>query len=181
MESVKKINLIQTKLESSPEVGLLATLLRKLSLWALLLLIISGIITIGTYYYMLVRRDQLVSTKQRLTEIIAQNPTKEGLLLSVQQRTALITKILAFQKPVGTVFDIVSAFISGSQILRMTLDDKNMVFLSFHAQSITDVISISDTLIKQTASNLVKNPQLDSLIFSKDGGIDIMVSFIPIF
>jgi hypothetical protein len=155
--------------------------LRKLSLWALLLLSISGIFVSGTYYYMLIRRDQLTSTKQRLSDIIAQNPTKEGLLVSVQQRSALITKIFGVQKPVSKVFDTVDAFVSGSQMSVIALDDRNIVSLSIHAQSITEVISITDMLITQAAQNQVKAPQLVSLTLGKDGGVDLGLSFTAVF
>jgi hypothetical protein len=79
------------------------------------------------------------------------------------------------------VFDTVDAFVSGSQMSVIALDDRNIVSLSIHAQSITEVISITDMLITQAAQNQVKAPQLVSLTLGKDGGVDLGLSFTAVF
>jgi hypothetical protein len=178
---MKTINLIRAKTAMSRFEETVTVLFRKLSLWALAILIVSGVLVSGMFYYLQVRREQLTHTQQQLSQVISQSKTKEGLLVSVKQRSALISKILGVQQPVSKVFDTVAGFVGVGQMSGITLDDRNTVFLRIHAQSITDVISITDTLIKQTTANLAKAPQLVSLTLGKDGGVDVGLSFIAVF
>jgi hypothetical protein len=177
---MKTINLIPIKPEESPQTGIVTSLLRRLSLWAFMIFIVSGILVGGLYYYTKVRLEQLQSTKQDLSQIVSQSVTKEGLLASLKQRTTLITKILGVQKPVGKILDLIVSFVPPSGISNVSFDDKNNVSVSIHASSINDVLSITDTLIKQTAANRVQAPQLVSFTIGRTGGFDIGVSFIPV-
>ncbi|MCX6792343.1 MAG: hypothetical protein NT149_04905 [Candidatus Gottesmanbacteria bacterium] len=179
--AVRKINLIPIKQEESPQTGMAIALLRRLSFWALVIFIVSGIAVGGMYYYMQIRYEQLVKTKQELSQIVSQSAAKEGLLASVKQRTALIAKIMGVQPPVGNVFDMLVSFVSPGQITGVSVDEKHTVSLSIHAASIDEVISITDTLIKQTTAHRVRAPQLVSLTFGRTGGFDIGVSFIAVF
>ena len=79
------------------------------------------------------------------------------------------------------MFDTLSTVVTSGQMTAVSLDDHNKVLLTIHAQSITDVISITDTLIKQTTTNLVRSPQLVSLTLGKDGGVNVGLSFIAVF
>jgi len=123
----------------------------------------------------------LIHTQQQLSQVISQSTAKEGLLVSVKQRSALTSKILGVQHPVGKVFDTLSTVVTSGQMTAVSLDDHNKVLLTIHAQSITDVISITDTLIKQTTTNFVRSPQLVSLTLGHDGGVDVGLSFIAVF
>jgi len=183
MEPVKTINLIRTKTAISPQLEIVTTLFRKLSLWALALLIVSGILVSGIFFYLQIREQQMANTRQQLSQAIAQSTTKEGLLFAVKQRGVLTNKILGVQQPVGKVFDTLSTFSTLGQMTAVSLDDHNKVLLAIHAQSITDVISIVDALIKQTTSNHTRAPQLVSLLLSPEnkGGVDVILSFIAIF
>jgi hypothetical protein len=182
MDPVRTINLIQTKQqEESPQMGIVIAFSRRLSLWALTIFIVSGIVIGGMYYYLKVRYDQLVATRQELTQNITQNATKEGLLASVKQRTALITKIFGVQQPVGNVFDLLTSFLSPGQMSDVSIDEKNNVSFTIHTASIDDVISVTDTLIKQTTEHHIKAPQLTSLTLAKTGGFDVGLSFIAVF
>jgi hypothetical protein len=105
----------------------------------------------------------------------------EGLLESVRQRVALTNKIFGVQQPVGKVFDMLTAFVSPVQISALSLDEKNKVSLTIHAQSITDVISVTDALVKQTTINRVRAPQLVTLSLGENGGVDVGLSFIAVF
>lgn len=178
---MKPINLIQTKSATSAQTEIVATVLRRISLWTLATLIVGGVAVSGIFYYVRAREEQLAQTKLQLTRTITQNATKEGLLASVKQRAGQITKILAVQKPVSTVFDVLVPFVSPGQISSVSLDETNKVSLMIHTQSITEAVSITDALVRETILNTVRSPQLISLVLGKDGGIDIGVSFIAVF
>ncbi len=181
MESGKIINLIQSKTGVSPQLESLTLVLRKLSLWTLAILVISGIAAAGIFYYMKVRVEQLMEKQQQLVQIITQSTTTEGLLGSVRQRVALTNKIIGVQQPVGKVFDMLSTFVSPDQISGLSLDEKNNVSLMIHAQSIPEVVSITDALVKQTLVNRVRTPQLVFLSFGERGGVEVGLSFIAVF
>ncbi len=178
---MKNINLIQTRAASNPQMEIVATLLRRLSLWALAILIVSGIAVSVIFYYVRAREEQVTQTKQELSLIVTQSTAKEGLLASVKQRAGQITKIFGVQKQVSKVFDLVDTLISPNQITSVSLDDANNVSLVIHAQSITEAVSITDALVRETVLKRVRSPQLVSLVLGKDGGIDIGLSFIAVF
>jgi hypothetical protein len=178
---MKTINLIRTKTALSPQVEMAAAYLRKLSLWALVILIVSGVVVSGIFYYLRVRQDQLVNTHRQLSESITQNTTKEGLLFTVKQRAALTNKILGIQQPVSKVFDTLSTVNTSGQMTDVSLDDHNTVLLTIHAESITDVVTIADALMGQVKENRVRSPQLVSLSLGKSGGVDVSLSFIAVF
>ena len=175
------INLIRTKTTMSPQVGMVTALLQKLSLWALAVLIVSGIIVSGVFYALRIRQQQMVNTQQQLSQAIAQSTTKEGLLFAMKQRMALMNKILGVQQPVGKVFDTLSTFTTAGQITAVSLGDHNKVSLMIHAQAIADVVSITDALVGQTAVNHAREPQLVSFTLGQDGGVDVGLSFIAVF
>jgi len=177
MDAVRKINLIPIKPEESPQNGIVIALMQRLSLWVLVIFIVSGIAVGGTYYFMKVRYDQLLSTKQELSQVVEQNATKEGLLASTKQRTTLITKILGIQLPVGKVLDLIVSFVSPSEITEVSVDEKNNVIMLIHASSIDEVISITDALIQQATANNLQAPQLVSLTIGRTDGYDIGLSF----
>jgi hypothetical protein len=181
MEPVKTINLIQTKTILSPQLETVTALLRKLSIWALTILIASGVVVSGVFYYLRLREEQLANTKQQLSQAIAQYMTREGLLFALKQRMGLTGKILGVQQPVGKVFDTLAGFVSPGQMTAVSLDDHNQVSLMIHAQSITDVVSITDGLMKQATVNRVRAPQLVSLTLGKEGGVDVGLLFIAVF
>lgn len=181
MDPTRKINLIQIKHEESPQTGVIFAFLQRLSLWALVVFIASGILIGSVYYVMKTRYDQMVITRRNLTEIITQNATKEGLLASIKARTGLINKIFEFQKPVGNVFDLLTAILVPSQITDVTVDEKNTVAVLFHAGSIDEVVSITDNMIKQAEANRIRSPQLISLKLATTGGIDVGLSFVAVF
>lgn len=178
---MKTINLIQTKIEINAQTEIVTVLLRRISLWALALLIVSGLIVSGIFYYVRARDEQLTRTKLQLSQIVTENFTKEGLLASIKQRTAQITKILGVQKPVKNVFDILVLLGPPDQISSVSLDDANKVSLMISARSITEAVSVSDALVRETFLKRVRSPQLISFVLGKDGGIDIGVSFIAVF
>ena len=181
MDAVRKINLIPIKPEESAQNGIVIALIRRLSLWAVTIFIVCGIAVGGTYYFMKVRYDQLQSTKQELSQTVLQSATTEGLLTSIKQRTGLITKILGVQLPVSKVFDLIVSFVSPGEISEVAVDEKNKVTLTVHASSIDDVLSITDAMIQQATAKLIRAPQLVSFGLGRTGGIDIGLSFIPVF
>lgn len=178
---MKTINLIQTRVSPNPQMEIVAALLRRISLWALAILIFSGVAVSAIFYYIRAREEQLAQTKQQLSQIVTQSTAKEGLLASVKQRSAQITKIFGVQKQVSKVFDLIAALISPNQISSVSLDDANNVILMIHAQSIPEAVSITDVLVTQTTLNKVRAPQLVSFVLGKDGGIEIGLSFITVF
>jgi hypothetical protein len=181
MDSEHSINLIQTSTGLSPQAVIMMTLFRTLSLWVLAIFIVSGVAVGGIFYYLRIRNEELTAKQQQLSQSIAQNATAEGLLVSVTQRSALTKKIVDIQQPVDTVFDTLAVFVSPGEITNVSLEDNDTVSVMIHAQSITEVISMTDALVKLTSANRIRAPQLVSLALGNDGGIDVGVSFTAVF
>jgi hypothetical protein len=181
MAQSNTINLIQTKTAISGPMGLVIDLLRKLSLWSLVGIFGIGVIITGVFYYVKIRTDQLVSTQQQLSQVIAQNATKEGLLAAVKHQVTLTSKIMGVQQPVGKLFGTLSTFIPDDRITKMTFGDSNQVVLIFQSPSVTDVISIVDAFVKQSTIQGIRAPQLMSLSIENSGNIDVTLAFNAIF
>jgi hypothetical protein len=181
MDSVNKINLIQNRTEVSPQAGIVTALFRKLSLWALVILIVCGLSVGGFFYFVRIRTEQLAVKKQQFSELITQNTVKEGLLVSLKQRAALTKKVLGVQQHVDIVFDVLTAFVSFDHVTNVSLDDTNTVSVIIHAGSIPDVISMTDAMMKLNATSRIRAPQLVSFTLGREGGVDVGVSFIAVF
>ncbi len=181
MDPANKINLIQNRTEVSPQLVMVIALLRRLSLWVLVIFIVSGILVGGMYYYFSIRNEELAAKQQQLSQVIAQSTRTEGLLVSVTQRAALTKKILDIQKPVGMVFDTVVQFVSPGKISNISFDDTDTVSLMVHVNSIPEGIFMTDDLVNLAAMNLVRKPQLVSFSIGPDGSIDMGLSFVAVF
>jgi hypothetical protein len=161
----------------SPQTEMMTSLLKKISLWALIVLIGSGMVVAGVFYYLQIRRDQVMNTEQQLSQDISQQVTTEGLLMSVKRQVTLINVVLGVQKPVGRLLTILETFISPSQLSSVSLDDQGVVLLTVKTSSITDVVSIVDALTNSSLGNTVRSPQLVSLSVTDSGNIAVVLSF----
>ena len=163
MAQTKPINLIQAKLRLSPQMELAAELLHTISIWALGILIISGVIASGFFLYLRAREGRMAQTKTQLTAAIGEHGRKEGILFTLKQRVVLVDKLF-----------------SGSALASVSLDDHSKVVLSVHAQSVGEVVGIVSAVVKSAAANAIRVPQLVSFSMKPTGIVDLTMSFVAV-
>lgn len=174
------INLFSTTVEKNPELERITTILRQVSYGGLILLIASGLIVGGLFGYLTIQRDSLTNSKADLTTTIAQQSTKEGLLLAVKERASVVKKVMGLQKKIDPLFSDISQIVVQGQIGSISLDDNNTVLVVANSGSVRDAAKIVSALLGLTNGQKVNNPKLVSLTLSKDGSIDVAVSFVPV-
>ncbi len=178
MGRANSINLIPATIENTPEFVGVYELLRRISYGGLILFIASGLITGGVFAYLSARQTNLLTQKDSLTATINQYSIKEGLLLTAKQRVVVIDKIVAGQKDFSKLFGTVGNIVSSGQLVSLSLDDTNRVVLVAHVNSLTDAITVVDTLLKTAESHMLTRPELIAFSLSKDGGFDESLSFV---
>lgn len=174
------INLIRAKTLVSPQMETIIRFFQRLSFYAFVLLIASGIIAGGAWYYFTIQRNQLTKTEQELSLSISQNTVKEGLLLAVKHHVGLANAILNEQTPVGKLFDILGMVISPDQLSTVSIDNHNQVLMTIRVSSINDIIAIVDAVVKQSDAHFLRSPQLMSFSITDAGNLTISLSFIAV-
>lgn len=173
------INLISVSNNQNPELAGVSELLRRISYGSLIVVIISGAVVGGLFGFFTIQRDALMNTRTSLVASVNQNSTKEGLLTAVKQRAALVKKIAAAQKQLTPLFTITGQLATPEQLESLLLDDSNKAVVLVKVGSIGDAAKVVDTLMTAVAAHQAEEPQLDALSLTKDGNIELSVSFVP--
>lgn len=174
------INLISTTVERNPELENVTMILRRLSYGGLILLIASGAIVGGLFGYLTIQRDALTGDKKDLSATIAQESTKEGLLLAVKERAAVVKKVAGSQKQISPLFVLVGQLSPPGPIQTISYDDNGTALVITSLSSIGDAATLVNSLLTLVESHRAEKPKLVSLSLSKQGTIELSVSFVPV-
>ena len=88
-------------------------------------------------------------------------------------------KIAAAQKQLTPLFTITGQLATPEQLESLLLDDSNKAVVLVKVGSIGDAAKVVDTLMTAVAAHQAEEPQLDALSLTKDGNIELSVSFVP--
>ncbi len=142
-----------------------------------------GIAVILAVIYILLyfQNQNLQQEKAQLLDRINAQKTKEGLILAIKDRTKIVEKARANQKPWTEVLDLVTTLASPPALSSITVDEQNKVVISVQAGSLDEVNSMVNAIILQDKEKRLRSPQLVSLQFGKKGEIDLAFSFYALF
>lgn len=175
------INLIQTKAKGSARLAAIEQSLHKSAVISLIIFVSLGVIAGGIFAYYTFRKQSLEPRKKLYVTQINAAKNKEGLLLSIKDRTKIVSNVLFVQRPWASVLDIVSSVVSLNSLSNLSADEQNKFSVSFSAQSLDEVLIPIKQLITFGESGTIKNPELVSVQFSKDGTVDITIAFVAAF
>lgn len=177
--SSSSINLLQRNAGPVREITELEDKLHLASLWALGILIGSGIIIGAAFLFLTSTVKSLETSKIDLGRQINQQSDKEGILLALKDRTGIAGKALASAKSWGDLFPLLSRIADGG-FVSVSADENGRVTTELTVNSVDEAATIVSNMISLTGDKALKAAQLTSFVISEDGGIRLSLSFIPV-
>lgn len=175
------INLIRKDVSSSRKFSVLEEKLRLAAVWLLGGVFVTGV-AIGTIYlYINFRVRSLEVTKANLTQQINLQSAKEGILLSLKERTSVAGKALEVAKPWGKMFTVLQEIAPEEQYNSLTVDETGKVTTTLFLGSIDESVAIVLNLVRLVDERKLRTPQLLSFSLKEDATVLMGISFFPVF
>ncbi len=174
---MRTINLIKPTTSGLQVSGEMVGVIRKITYGSLIALIVSGLVVGAVFLLVQSVERQRVEEKKVLVDELTRNTTKEGLLLSVAERSTVIGKILKGERNIRPLFGQFSSVIPLELLKSLSVDEGNNVVISATVPTIPQLVAVVDSLEKHVTQTQAINPQLLSLSMGKDGGFVISFSF----
>ena len=178
--SSSTINLLQKNTGSVREITELEDKLHAASLWSLGILVGAGVLIGASFLYLSTTVRRLETSKIDIGRQINQQSDKEGILLSLKDRTGIAAKALAAGRPWGDLFPLLTN-ISGSGFTQVSADEAGKVTADLNVGSVEEAADIVTTIQSLAADRSLRSPQLSSFIITESGQIRLSLTFIPIF
>lgn len=174
-----EINLLKKSTASFGVTPELEEKVRLAAWWGLVGLLASGII-IGTIFLVLSSRVRnLETTNAQLAQQINAQSVKEGILLSLVQRTKVAGNALKAARPWGNLFPLLEVIAHDSNYRTLVIDEAGKVRLNFHIDNIDTAAEIVEHIIDLNSQGSLKAPQLLSFVVEEDGTVNMGVLFVP--
>lgn len=177
MSSSNTINLIRTRTSSSPQLDAIEGSLRRTAYIGLIVFLSLGFLTGVVFFLLTLQKNSLEARRVQLTQQVAAAKRKEGILISIKERTQLVTRAMKSQKPWAQMLDRLSVAVSSARLSHISVDEQNKVTLTIQATSLDDVLGAVIGIIAMAKENYIRAAQLVSLQLGKTGGVEISVSF----
>src|SRR6185369_1581387 len=136
------INLIRTKTSSSPQIDAIESSLRRTAYIAVALFLCTGITMAIVYYLFYFQNLTLQKEKASLIARINADKNKEGFLIAIKDRTKIVQKVMANQKPWTLMMDLVATFAKPPLLTTFTVDEQNKIVLGIKSDSLDDVLTM---------------------------------------
>lgn len=179
--SNSEINLIKKDVSSIRKLSFLEEKLRLATWWFLGTLLVVGI-TIGAGYLFINSQMRVFEAKKiELTKQINLQTLKEGILLSLKERTTIAGKALTAAKPWGKLFTLLSLIANEGNYNALSVEESGRVTTSITLVSIDDAVSVVSNVMLLVGEKKLRSPQLLSFSFKEDATVQISLSFHPVF
>lgn len=175
-----EINLLRAKTGVSPEITQLSVQLRRISLIAVIAVLITGSVVAGTYFYLQSTLTTLMNQKSQLLANITANARKETLYRLLKGQLGIAGKVIKTQKQWSGALDLVERITGSSQLTGFSLNDKKQLLIALQAPSVEDAATTITGIISEAGQNHLKNPVLQSFQMDPDGTIKMSLVFLPL-
>lgn len=175
------INLIHTKNGLSPQFEKIEKSIKRVSIIAVSLFLFASLITGLMFYYYSSQLTHFEEFRTSLRTQIAASKTKEGLLTSIKDRTRIVERTMATQRPWAETLELLTAVAVPPALSGISIDEQNKIEVRIKTQSIDELLGPVNTFIGYAKEGLLKNPQLTSVQFDKNGEVMVSITFIKVF
>lgn len=175
------INLIQSKRKGSVQLEAIEQSLRKAALISLLLFIALGSLVASVFIFFTFQRNTLEKEHLELIRFINISKNKEGLLLSIKDRTNIVSSVLANQHPWSVALDGLSTVAVPPALTNISADEQNNMIVVFEADTLDGVLEPISRLVEMAQTGKIANPELASIQLNKNGSVAITVTLVTLF
>ncbi len=175
------INLIKKDVSSFRKLSVIEDKLRLATWWFLGVLFVIGL-GIGISFFLIsARMRDLESRKVELTKQINLQNVKEGILLSLKERTSIAGKALDAAKPWGKLFTLLVAIADETNYNSLSIEESGRVTTVLNLVNIDDAVLVISNTMSLVQEKSLRSPQLVSFTFKDDGTVQVSLSFVPVF
>lgn len=179
--SSNTINLISTKTGLSPQIERVAGSLRRAASIAMMIFILSGVTIGSVYYYYYSRRNSLTLDRDQLRNQISAAKNKEGLLVSIKDRTRIVEKVMKSQRPLGEILDLLGRIAVPPLLTNVSIDESSKIEATIQANTLDEIVPPIEAVIAYAQDGKVKAPELRSVQIGKNGIVTMVLAFNAIF
>ncbi len=181
MPASNTINLIRSKTSGPAQYSAVFESLKRASIVSVWLFLLAAAITGGLYYYYVIEQRALDAERGALRLRVDQARIKEGLLVSIKDRTRIVERVLSAQRPWADMLDLIGTVIVPPELSNIAVDEQNKVGIGITAASIDEIVEPIENFIEYAQTGKIRNPQLSSIQFNKNGSVTVSLSFIAPF
>ncbi len=179
--SNSEINLIKKDVSSVRKISALEDKLRLIVWWSLGLLLAVGVAIGISYVSISAKTKSLEAKKIDLTRQINLQNIKEGILLSLKDRTAIAGKALDAAKPWGKLFTLLTTIADESNYTALSIEESGRVTTTMNLAGIDDAANVISNVMILAGEKSLRSPQLVSFALRDDTTVQMSLSFNPIF
>lgn len=178
--SNSEINLIQKDVGSFRKLSFVEEKLRMATWWFLGSLLVIGV-AIGLSYVLLSARTKALEAKKiDLTRQINSQTVKEGILLSLKDRTVIAGKALDAARQWGKLFPLLGEIANESNYNALSVEESGRVTTTLNLVNIDDAVAVVSNTMILVRDKKMRSPQLGSFTFKEDSSVQLTISFSPV-
>ncbi|HLD25039.1 MAG TPA: hypothetical protein VJB96_03940 [Patescibacteria group bacterium] len=178
--STLEINLIQGDAKRFAGITKIEENLSRLA-WILLASVFVLGVGIGSaYMYASQSIAKLESTNVALSRDINAQSVKEGLLLSLVERTGIAQRALAAAKPWGKLFRVLPQVAPESSFRSVSIDETSLVTTTLELGSVDEAVTVVTNMMSLANEKELRSPQMLSFSLKEDESVQMTVSFHPL-
>lgn len=174
------INLIHGEGGRLAGITRLEDMLRKIAWISLIVIFVTSLGVGFSYFFMSRSLKAFEANNERLTQGIHEQSLKEGLLLSLVDRTRIASRALSAAKPWGKLFTLLTQAAPEVSYRSVSVDDTATVTSIIELSTIDEAVMIVTNIISLAHDRLLRSPQLQSFSMQETGKIQMTVSFYPV-
>lgn len=175
--ATKDINLLQKNGGSVRFISIERILTRLM--WISLGIVCIAGVSIGSVYIVVSsQQSREDARKAALIGSIKEMATKEGILVSLQQRIAVASKALDAARPYGNLFGLLDHIAPSEYFTSLSIDDVGRSTVTLVIPSVDEAVTTVANVIIQFDEKKIRSPQLLSFALKESGIVQLSLSFI---
>lgn len=178
MNKSSDINLLKAKTLLTPQMLAVGEQLRKTSIIFLVLLFLVGMFFGVGHLILRQKYEELFQKRQAAILEIAGEIRKEGLIMSIKDRLALVKKVLDVEELWPGVFEL-TARVMGNKKTSFSINNTREIGLTIKTNSLEEAFIVVGQVLTEANNKLLTNPVLGAVQYQKDGSIQLSLTFTP--
>lgn len=175
--SPNTINLIATKTGLSPRLELIENSLQRASTVGVVMFLGAGLLVGALYFYYFSSLSALEKTQTQLRSQINAAKANEGLLTSIKDRTRTVELAMNSQRQWAQTLDLLGTVAVPPALSAVSVDEENKIEITVQARVIDDLLAPVSTLMAYANEGRLRNTELRSVQFDKNGLVTMTVTF----
>jgi hypothetical protein len=179
--SANTINLLSSKAGLSPQIELIQRSIKRISSISVVVFLLAAVSVGGLYYYYTTQQRTLEAERDSLRNQIRAASINEGLLISIKDRTRIVERAMTSQRPWGDMLDLLGTIATPPALSSISVEEDNKIKITIQSASINEIAQPVEQLIAYAKEGKIRNPELTSVQFEKDGLVSVSIAFVAVF